>query len=202
MSIASFHDERADGYDADPHHPRIARRLVAGLTAGPGLLVDVATGTGEAAFAAVQALDARRVLAVDVSGRMLEIAEAKAAERDPAARIEWRQAPAAPLELPDAAADALVCASALHLLGPEVPAEWARVLRPGGEVAFSIPLAADFSPSADFAAMFTGAVPPPADEDAAAAIATAAGFSAVRVELTEPVAADRPRRAFLVWATR
>jgi ubiquinone/menaquinone biosynthesis C-methylase UbiE len=202
VSIAAFHDDRADGYDADPHHPVIARRLVAGLTAGPRLLVDVATGTGEAAFAALDTVAAERVVAVDVSGRMLQLARAKAADRDPGGRIEWREAPAVPLELPDGAADAVVCASALHLLGPEAPAEWARVLRPGGEVAFSIPVAADFAPSGDFAALLAGAVAPPADPDGAAAIATAAGFTAVRVETTEPVAADRPRRAFLVWATR
>jgi ubiquinone/menaquinone biosynthesis C-methylase UbiE len=202
VSIADFHDDRAAGYDADPHHPAIARRLVAGLSPEPALLVDVATGTGEAALAAVQDLDARRVVAVDVSGGMLEIARAKAAERDPDGRVEWRQAPAVPLELPDGAADALVCASALHLLGPQAPAEWARVLRPGGEAAFSIPVAADFTMSADFAAMVGAAVPPAADADAAAAIATAAGFSAARVETVERVGADRPRRTFLVWATR
>jgi ubiquinone/menaquinone biosynthesis C-methylase UbiE len=202
MSIASFHDDRAAGYDDDPHHPRIARRLVAGLTAGPGLLVDVATGTGEAAFAAVQVLDARRVVAVDVSAGMLDIARTKAAERDPEGRIEWRQAPAVPLDLPGGSADALVCASALHLLGPDAPGEWARVLRPGGEVGFSIPVAADFRMSADFAAMVPDALTPPADADEAAALAGAAGFTAVRVEVTEPVSTDRPRRAFLVWATR
>src|SRR3954451_4726410 len=100
MSIATFHDDRADGYDADPHHPVIARRLVAGLTAGPRLVVDVATGTGEAAFAAVETLTAARVIAVDVSGGMLQVARAKAAERDPDSRIEWRHAPAVPLDLP------------------------------------------------------------------------------------------------------
>jgi ubiquinone/menaquinone biosynthesis C-methylase UbiE len=202
MSIAAFHDDRAAGYDADEHHPRIARRLVDGLSARPGLLVDVATGTGEAAFAAVESLDARRVIAVDVSGGMLDVARAKAADRDPDRRIEWRQAPAFPLDLPDGAADALVCASALHLLGPEVPAELARVLRRGGEAAFSLPVAADFAMSADFRAMLGDTVAPPADADGAAAIATAAGFTAARVETTEPVSEGRPRRAFLVWATR
>jgi ubiquinone/menaquinone biosynthesis C-methylase UbiE len=200
--MAAFHDDRADGYDANPHHPVIARRLVAWLTAGPRLLVDVATGTGEAAFAAVEALAAERVIAVDVSSGMLRVARAKAAEHDPDGRIEWRHAPAVPLDLPDGAADAVVCASALHLMGPEVPAEWARVLRPGGEVAFSMPAAAGFSPSADFAELLVGAVPPPADEDGAAAIATAAGFTAARVEVVESVSDDRHRRTFLVRATR
>jgi ubiquinone/menaquinone biosynthesis C-methylase UbiE len=202
VSIAAFHDDRAGGYDADPHHRRIAQLLVAGLTPGPALVVDVATGTGEAAFAAVEAAAAERVVAVDVSGGMLDIARAKAVERDPDGRIEWRKGPAVPLDLPDGTADALVCASALHLLGPGTPAEWARVLRPGGEVAFSLPVAADFAMSADFAAMVGDVVAPPADAAGAAAVATAAGFTAARVETTEPVAGDRPRRAFLVWATR
>src|SRR3954465_12858761 len=106
--MAAFHDDRAAGYDPNPPPPVVARRLVAGLTAGPRLLVDVATGTGEAAFAAVETLAAERGIAVDVSAGMLEIARTKAAGCDPDGRIEWRCAPAFPLDLPDGAADALV----------------------------------------------------------------------------------------------
>jgi ubiquinone/menaquinone biosynthesis C-methylase UbiE len=201
-STARPSDAGADTYDDDPHHLHIARQLVDGLRTAPRprLAVDVATGTGFAAFAALAALDPQRVVAVDVSPRMLEQAVAKAPAGDPDGRIEWREAPAVPLELPDGAADVVLCASALHLIGATAPPEWRRVLRPGGRVAFSIPVAADFRPSPAFRAALPTDLTVPADEAGAARIARAAGFVAVRVRTTAPVAADRPRRSFLVWA--
>jgi ubiquinone/menaquinone biosynthesis C-methylase UbiE len=193
-SSAALFDSAADTYDDDPHHLVIARRLVAGLRSSPGpqLVVDVATGTGSAALAA---LAPQRLVAVDVSPRMIEKAVAKAATADPDGRIEWRVAPAAPLDLPDGAADVVSCASALHLIGAGALAEWRRVLRPGGRVAFSIPVAADFHPSPDFRALLPTDLVVPADEAGAGRIAGAAGLEPVRVVTTPP-----PRRAFLVWA--
>ena len=92
-------------------------------------------------------------------------------------------------------ADVLLCASALHLIGATAPPEWRRVLRPGGQVAFSIPLAADFNPSPDFRAEQPADLAVPADEAGAEHIARAAGLVPVRVVTTPP-----PRRSFLVWA--
>jgi ubiquinone/menaquinone biosynthesis C-methylase UbiE len=184
-------DAAADTYDDDPHHLAIARHLVAGLrpVPNPELVVDVATGTGFAALAALEALAPRRVVGIDVSRRMIE----KAASKD--GRIEWRVAPAVPLDLPDRAADVVLCASALHLIGATAPPEWRRVLRPGGQAAFSIPMAADFDPSPAFAASLPTDLTVPADEAGAERIAHAAGFESVRVTITPP-----PRRSFLVFA--
>ncbi|OZM83532.1 class I SAM-dependent methyltransferase [Pseudonocardia sp. MH-G8] len=199
---ASRFDAAAGTYDDDPHHLDIARELVAGLhaTTRPRLVVDVATGTGFAAFAALHALDPQRVVAVDVSARMLERAAAKAPTADPDGRIEWRDAPAVPLELPDHAADVVLCASALHLIGATAPPEWRRVLRPGGRAAFSIPVAADFRPSPEFRATLPTDLTLPADEAGAERIARAAGLVPVAVRTTAPVSVERPRRSFLVWA--
>jgi ubiquinone/menaquinone biosynthesis C-methylase UbiE len=184
-------DASADTYDHDPHHLVIARLLVAGLqpVPEPDLVVDVATGTGFAAIAALETLGPRRVLAIDISPRMIEKAAAKTG------RIEWRVAPAVPLDLPDGAADVVLCASALHLIGASALLEWRRVLRPGGHVAFSIPVAADFHPSPEFAASLPTDLAVPADEAGAERIARAAGFDSVRVTTTAP-----PRRSFLVFA--
>jgi ubiquinone/menaquinone biosynthesis C-methylase UbiE len=195
-------DSVADTYDDDPHHLVLAQRLVAGLQAvpRPELVVDVATGTGFAALAALEALAPQRVVAVDVSPRMIEKAVAKAATADPDGRIEWRVAPAAPLDLPDCAADVVLCASALHLIGATTLPEWRRVLRPGGQAAFSIPVAADFRPSPEFAACLPTDLTVPADETGAERIAHAAGLAPVRVATTPPASTDRPRRSFLVWA--
>jgi ubiquinone/menaquinone biosynthesis C-methylase UbiE len=190
LSAVRF-DAAADSYDDDPHHLAIARRLVAGLrpVPNPELVIDVATGTGFAALAALEALTPRRVVGIDVSPRMIE----KAAVKD--GRIEWRVAPAVPLDLPDEAADVVLCASALHLIGATAPPEWRRVLRPGGQAAFSIPMAADFHPSPAFAASLPTDLTVPADEADAERIARAAGFESVRVTITPP-----SRRSFLVFA--
>ncbi|MHA6629705.1 class I SAM-dependent methyltransferase [Pseudonocardia sichuanensis] len=199
---ATRFDAAADTYDDDPHHLGIARELVDGLrtVARPRLVVDVATGTGLAAFAALEALDPQHVVAVDVSARMLERAAAKAPAADPDGRIEWREAPAVPLELPDGAADVVLCANALHLIGATAPPEWRRVLRPGGRAAFSIPVAADFQPSPEFREALPTDLAVPADEAGAEHIARAAGLVPVVVRRTAPVSAERPRRSFLVWA--
>lgn len=182
-----------DAHDADPHHLAVARRLVAGLSPAPRpeLVVDVATGTGFAAVAALEALAPRRLVGVDLSPRMIEKAAAKTAGDE---RVEWRVGPAVPLDLPDASADVVLCASALHLIGATAPPEWRRVLRPGGQVAFSIPVAAAFHPSPAFAAALPADLTAPADEAGAAHIARAAGFESVRVTTTAP-----PRRSFLVF---
>jgi ubiquinone/menaquinone biosynthesis C-methylase UbiE len=191
---AARFDAVADVYDDDPHHLVIARQLVAGLrpVPEPELVVDVATGTGFAALVALEALAPRRVLAVDISPRMIEKAAAKAPGDG---RVEWRVAPAVPLDLPDGVADVVLCASALHLIGATAPPEWRRVLRPGGQAAFSIPVAADFHPSPEFAASLPADLAVPADEAGAERIARAAGFETVRVTTT-----PGPRRSFLVFA--
>ena len=191
---AARFDAAADTYDDDPHHLAIARQLVACLrpVAEPDLVVDVATGTGFAAVTALETLAPRRVLGIDVSPRMIEKAAAKTEGDD---RVEWRVAPAVPLDLPDAAADVVLCASALHLIGASAPPEWRRVLRPGGQAAFSVPVAADFHPSPEFAASLPADLRVPADEAGAERIARAAGFGSVRVTCTPP-----PRRSFLVFA--
>ena len=202
-SPAAFFDAAADAYDADPHHGMITDLLLAGLpcmASAPGLLVDVATGTGVAAFAALRALDPARVVAVDISPRMVERAIAKACAADPDGRIEWQVAPAVPLALPDGAADVVLCTAALHFLGPAALRDWRRVLRPGGLVAFSIPMAADFHPSPAFRDLVPVDVTIPADSADAARLALDAGFADVQVATSPPAEPDRQRRTFLVHA--
>jgi len=62
-------------------------------------------------------------------------------------------------------------------------------------VAFSIPVAADFHPSPEFAAALPADLAVPSDEAGAERIARAAGFASVRVTTT-----PAPRRSFLVFA--
>jgi ubiquinone/menaquinone biosynthesis C-methylase UbiE len=199
---ATAFDAASDTYDDNPHHGTIAEALVRGLrlTIPPALVVDVATGTGVAAFAALRLLAPERVVAVDIASRMLDRARAKAVHEDPAGRVDWRLARAVPLDLRDGRADVVLCASSLHFLGAAALHDWLRVLRPGGQVAFSIPMADDFHPSPEFRRMVAAHLTIPSDAAAATGIALEAGFVAARAETTAPASGDRPRRAFLVWA--
>jgi ubiquinone/menaquinone biosynthesis C-methylase UbiE len=201
-TTASAFDAAADTYDDDLHHVEIAEELVRGLqpTSPPAMVVDVATGTGFAAFAALRLLAAQRVVGVDISRGMLDRARAKAVRDDPDGRIEWRHAPAMPLDLATGSADVVLCASALHLLGRDALREWLRVLRPGGQVAFSVPMAEDFHPSPEFRRMVAAHLTVPSDAEAAARIALDAGFSGASAGILAPTSAERQRRVFIVRA--
>lgn len=209
-------DAVAARYDDDPGHVVVAAALVDRVTTGAAVdtVLDVATGTGAAAFAALDRLRPRRVVAVDASAGMIERAAAKASGRDPfggaldpSGRIAWVVGPAVPAPLPDGCADVVLCASALHFLGAAALADWLRVLVPGGRVAFSVPCATTFAPSAMFAPLVAAGLALPAGEAEAAALATRAGFmdaDAARLEppgerrITFVVAARRPGHASVV----
>ncbi|MGH3767164.1 MAG: class I SAM-dependent methyltransferase [Pseudonocardiaceae bacterium] len=195
-------DAAADGYDLDEHHVTVADQLVAGVRRADAgaLVIDVATGTGAAAFAALRRVAPGRVLAVDMSLRMLDRARAKAAHCDPEGRIEWRAAPAVLLDIDDGSADVVLCASSLHFLG---------LLRSmsGGECyaraarSRSVSLSqTDFTPTPSFHAVLADDLIMPSDGSQAAKIALGTGFQRVIVRLSAVASQGRPRRAFLVWA--
>ncbi|GHF93657.1 hypothetical protein GCM10017783_01920 [Deinococcus piscis] len=98
--------------------------------------VDVATGTGEAARALAGAVGpGGAVLATDLSAAMLAAAQ----QQPTPPGLRYVQADGAQLPVPDASQDGVLCAAGLFFL-PDMGAalrEWRRVLRPGGQVAFS-----------------------------------------------------------------
>ncbi|GAA4540857.1 class I SAM-dependent methyltransferase [Amycolatopsis samaneae] len=199
-TMAALHDELAGTYDENTFHATVADAVVDGLAAepAPGLLLDVATGTGHAAFAALRLAPAA-VLAVDISPGMLARAEAKAATLDPAGRITWRVGPAVPMPAEDGSADGVLCASSLHFLGAAALRDWLRVLRPGGVAGFSLPVASRFSPSRTFTMHVPADLTLPDSAEEAVAVATGAGFTDVvarRLDTDD----DRPRSAFVVHA--
>ena len=84
---AGLFDGIAAHYDEDTFHGLVADALVDGLgRTAPERVLDVATGTGVAAFAALR-LEPGEVLAIDISPGMIAQAEAKAATHDPGKRI-------------------------------------------------------------------------------------------------------------------
>jgi ubiquinone/menaquinone biosynthesis C-methylase UbiE len=128
-------DAIADLWDGWDDLALLGRRLAAGL-AEFGLkkaetVLDVGCGTGNLTLAIASALgESGRVVAVDISPRMIEVARAKV--RDP--RVTFHVADAESLPLSDGACDRVVCFSVWpHFDHHDTAArELARVLRPGG----------------------------------------------------------------------
>jgi ubiquinone/menaquinone biosynthesis C-methylase UbiE len=196
----SVFDEIASGYDDDLFHQVVAEKLVIGVAdaPSPGLVLDVATGTGAAAFAALQHLGAHEVAAIDLSSRMIDRAKTKALVQDPSGKITWHVGPAVPAPVQAASTDLVVCASSLHFLGAEALKDWLRVLRPDGRLAFSVPLATSFNPSPAFATYVAADIPLPTSIEEAAAIAEVAGYDDVVAHKLE---IPGERVVFLVYAT-
>ncbi|MFD5393154.1 class I SAM-dependent methyltransferase [Streptomyces sp. NPDC127097] len=179
-TLAGAFDELAGSYD-HRHHEEIARALIAWVAPGAAdAVADVACGAGAVARQLAQSRPgtARPVLAVDLSPGMVAVGRARAAglERGTTA-IDWRVADAVPLPVADHSLDIVFCASSLHFLGLRALADWRRALRPGGRVAFTLPLATHFRPSERFAGHLARDVPLPHTAQDASRWATACGFT-------------------------
>jgi len=112
---------------------RVAGALLDAASVGAGdRVLDVATGTGAVAAAAVAR--GASVVGVDISEEMLEVAR----ERVPSGR--FLSADAEELGLDDEPFDAAVAGFLInHLPDPErAVAAWARALRPGGRLSLSV----------------------------------------------------------------
>ena len=135
VSTVNAYEQQSAGYDAGAggglfaiDEPLVAEYL---RDREPGVALDAACGTGR--FAEFLARRGHRVTGVDSSPDML----ARARRRVPDG--EFRVGELDRLPLPDDSADVIVCALALvHVprLAP-VMAEFARVLRPGGDLVIS-----------------------------------------------------------------
>lgn len=110
----------------------------ADLRAGERVL-DVACGTGIITRAAAEQVgQTGTVTAIDVAPDMLEVAKATPAAGAP---IDWHQADAASLPLPDASYDVALCQMGLMFVEDRTGAlaELHRVLTPGGRVVINTP---------------------------------------------------------------
>ena len=103
-------------------------------------VLDVACGTGQVSFAAARAVGAAgHVSGVDLSGRMVEAAQALARAQGPA-HVDFARMDAECLALGDGQFDAVLCALGLmYMPEPErALSEMARVLKPGGRAALAV----------------------------------------------------------------
>ena len=138
--IAASFDARAAAYNGNDWHRLSAAHVVefCRLETGSRVL-DAGTGTGFAAIAAARAIGATgQVVAVDLSSGMLDVARARGSGPDEAP-IQWVCGDAANMPSCITATFDGVLASAALLYMPAAAAlaEWHRLLRPGGVVAFS-----------------------------------------------------------------
>lgn len=153
QDIAELFDALADGYDraALRFFPFTADRLAQRLAPRPGeKVLDVATGTGAVAVAVAQRLRDGRVMAIDLSERMLDRAYANV-RRMALHNVDLHPMDAAALEFRDGYFDALTCSFGLFFL-PDMQAalqEWRRVLRPGGRMLLTGFAAGTFQPLAE-----------------------------------------------------
>ena len=122
QSMERWYSDFAQGYDRDGRHKRIAERLIEKLDVREGdRILDIATGTGLAGFAALRkAGQSGSLVAVDISPEMLEVA-ARDAELEGLQNAEFVLCDAQNLDLPEESFDDLICSSAIDLF-PD--AEW------------------------------------------------------------------------------
>lgn len=117
---------------------RWRRQTSRALELGAGARVlDLATGTGDLAIEIAESAPEARVVGLDPSPRMLEIARAKLARRELEQRVELVQGDAQALPFEARSFDGVSIAFGIRNV-PDRPAalrEMARVTRPGGRIA-------------------------------------------------------------------
>ncbi|MGI8792982.1 MAG: methyltransferase domain-containing protein [Acidimicrobiales bacterium] len=159
-------------------------------------VVDVACGTGIVARLAAAAVGPTgSVVGVDVAPDMIEVAGRTAALAD-SAPIEWHEADAASLPLPDGSHDVALCQMGLMFMPDKVAVlrEMRRVLKPEGRIVVTTPgpIQAPFEAMEDALthhidpglAGFVNVVFSMPDPDAVAGLLAEAGFSAAHAHMT------------------
>lgn len=102
----------------------------------PRRIIDLATGTGDVAFALARRLPQATVTGLDLSEGMLDKAREKAAGTEKAANISFVQGDCLATGLPDACADVVTIAYGVRNFADIAAGyrEMMRILRPGGKL--------------------------------------------------------------------
>ena len=139
QQVANLYSSRSTNYDNGDWHPRIARRLVEYAQPKSGQqILDIATGTGMVAIEAAQIVGTEgRVVAIDISAGMLDVAKQKSKKLG-LSNIEFLLADAEALDLPANSFDRIFCSSALIWMSDLIGTLklWHQFLKPGGLLSF------------------------------------------------------------------
>lgn len=141
---AGSYDEVAGGYDFFvsfwDHYVAAAamkeyERLLAERVPAGGVVLDAGAGTGERTLAILRAADPGRVVALDASAGMLDVAKSKIDDT----RVEFQLGDVARLPFPDDTFDVVSSSWTIEILDDPKAAvtEFLRVLKPGGTVLYS-----------------------------------------------------------------
>jgi len=135
QEIADLYTRRSQNYDNSDWHLQIAQSLVEyGRVSRGQQVLDIATGTGNVAIAAAQIVGAEgRVIGVDISAGMLDVARNKAQDLS-LNNTEFLLADAETLDFPGNSCDRIFCASAFIWMSDLHAAltHWHKFLKPGG----------------------------------------------------------------------
>jgi SAM-dependent methyltransferase len=119
----------------------VTKWLISALAVRPReTVLELAAGAGDAGFAIFEQLRQEiRLISSDVSPAVVDVARRAAAERD-LDGIEFHVLDAQDLDIPSTSVDAVICRWGYMLMEDPAAAirETARVLRPGGRLAFSV----------------------------------------------------------------
>jgi SAM-dependent methyltransferase len=126
----------------------VSEWLVSRLDPQPGqVLLDLAAGTGETGFLALERVRGAQLISADREPGMVEAAERLAAARG-LRGVDFRVLDGERLDLADAGVDGVLCRFGYILKGdpPPMLLELRRVLRPGGRLVFSVWAARERNP--------------------------------------------------------
>jgi demethylmenaquinone methyltransferase/2-methoxy-6-polyprenyl-1,4-benzoquinol methylase len=114
---------------------RRAAIKVIGKNIRPATILDVATGTGDLALAAM-ALDPMKITGIDISEKMLEIGREKISEKGLSAKIDLLKGDSENIQFADSHFDAVTVAFGVRNFSNPLAGlkEMQRVIRPGGMV--------------------------------------------------------------------
>lgn len=132
-SIPEIYDQLLVPLIFDSYARDLAGRVA---DAKPGTVLEIAAGTGALTRALAACLPDARIMATDLNQPMLD----KAAQRQPAGRVEWQQADALALPFPDENFDAVACQFGAMFFPDKVQGyrEAWRVLKSGGRYLFNV----------------------------------------------------------------